>query len=357
MRLTAQKSLSVIKRSLTPNRPYHAQWLLTRRCNYRCIGCNVWRDQGSKQKELSTEEVKRGLHALRDLGVVEIVLSGGNPLLRDDIDEIIEHSSRHFITTIYDNGSIAPKKLDALRHADFVAISLDTLDEKKFDYMRGVKGAWTNSMNAIQTLQNEGINVGVSPTISQLNLDEIVDFTRHFTDKRIPVWYCLYSYDLPMESSMFTIGKKIDDLEIKDRQAMARVCDQLKQLKKERQGVFITAKTLDALKTFFLTGERPWKCQALKSFVMVDSLGRVSGCHRQAPLCSVSELKDMWDNPRFDDARRKNSSCEKCTYLCYIFYSLHGRMPSNLGLVWDQRRNVRTLLSKSRETHAQPQSG
>ena len=356
MRLSAQKSLSVLKRSLTPNRPYHAQWLLTRRCNYRCKGCNVWRDQTRLPKEVSTEEVKRGLDALRDLGVVEIVLSGGNPLLRDDIDEILEHSSRHFITTIYDNGSIAPKKLDALRHADFVSISLDTLDEKKFDYIRGVKGAWTNSMNAIEILQSEGINVGVSPTISQLNLTEIVDFTRYFTDRKIPVWYCLYSYDLPTESSMFPIGKKIDDFEIKDREAMARVCDQLKQLKKERQGVFITTKTLDALSTFFLTGQRPWTCQALQSFLMVDSLGRVSGCHRKEPLCSVSELNDLWDSPGFDEVRSKNSACRKCTYLCYIFYSLHGKMSSNLGVVWDQRRNVRSLLSKSREAHLQPKS-
>lgn len=356
MQLSAQKSLGVIKRSLTPNRPYHAQWLLTRRCNYRCRGCNVWRDQENRQKEVSTEEVKAGLDALRDLGVVEIVLSGGNPLLRDDIEEILKHSSHHFITTIYDNGSIAPKKLDALRHADFVSISLDTLDEKKFDYIRGVKGAWANSMNAIETLQSEGINVGVSPTISQLNMHEIVNFTRYFTDRKVPVWYCLYSFDLPTEGSMFTIGKKTDDFEIKDREAMAKVCDQLKQLKKERQGVFITTKTLEALRTYFLTGQRRWTCQALQSFVMVDSLGRVAGCHRQKPLCSISELNDLWSSPRFDDMRKKNNTCDKCTYLCYIFYSLHGKMQSNLGVIWDQRTNVRSLLSKSRGTYSRPKS-
>jgi len=301
---------------------------------------------------VSTEEVKRGLDALRDLGVVEIVLSGGNPLLRNDINEILEYCSRYFITTIYDNGSIAPKKLDALKHADFVSISLDTLDEKKFDYIRGVKGAWANSMNAIEILQDEGIHVGVSPTMSQLNMHEIVDFTRYFIDRAVPVWYCLYSYDLPTENSMFTIGKKTDEFEIKDRQAMAKVCDQLKQLKKERQGVFITTKTLEALRVFFLTGQRLWTCQALQSFVMVDSLGRVSGCHRQEPLCSVFELNDLWDTPRFDDMRKQYSNCRKCTYLCYIFYSLHGKMPSNLSVVWDQRRNVSALLSRSNEARS-----
>jgi MoaA/NifB/PqqE/SkfB family radical SAM enzyme len=122
MKLSSQKALSLAKRSLTPNRPYHAQWLLTRRCNYRCRGCNVWRQQD--EKELSTKEIKMGLDILHKLGVIEIVLSGGNPLLREDIKEIIDYSSKYFITTVYDNGSMALEKIDALRNAFFFAFSL-----------------------------------------------------------------------------------------------------------------------------------------------------------------------------------------------------------------------------------------
>jgi len=47
------------------------------------------------------------------------------------MDEIIECSSKYFITTVYDNGSMALMKINALRKADFVAISLDSLDEKR----------------------------------------------------------------------------------------------------------------------------------------------------------------------------------------------------------------------------------
>jgi len=141
---------------------------------------------------LSADEVKRGLDVLRQLGVMELVLSGGNPLLREDIGEIIDYASQSFITTVYDNGSLALEKIDALRSADFVAISLDTLDEKKNDYIKGVPGAWKKAMEAVETLQKKGVFVGVSPTISQLNLHEIVDFTRYFTDRGVPVWYCLY---------------------------------------------------------------------------------------------------------------------------------------------------------------------
>jgi len=170
--------------------------MITRRCNYRCRGCNVWKDQDSR--ELSTEEVKKGLDTLSDLGVLEIVFSGGNPLIRDDAGEILDYASEHFVTTVYDNGSMAAEKIDALRNVDFVAISLDTLDEEKNDYLKGVPGAWKRAMESIDTLKEEGIHVGVSPTISQVNLDEIVDFTKHFIARDVPVWYCLYWYDYPL---------------------------------------------------------------------------------------------------------------------------------------------------------------
>jgi len=346
MRLSAQKLLSVLKRSLTPNRPYHAQWLLTSRCNYRCRGCNVWRGK-HHTREVPTDEVKEGLDVLRDLGVLEIVLSGGNPLLRDDVGEIIDYCSRFFVTTIYDNGSLALKRIDDLRNADFVAISLDTLDQKKFDYIRGVEGAWSNAMNAIETLRDEGINVGVSPTISQLNLYEIVDFTRYFTDRGVPVWYCLYWYDYPVENTLFKIGKKIDEFEIVDREAMAKVCDNLKEMKKQREGIYITDETLTALREFFLRGQRTWTCRALSSFLMVDSMGRVAGCHRNEPVASIHELREVWESPRLDELRLRYSKCGQCAYLCYIFYSLHSGVLSNLGLVRDQWKNVKSLFKKA----------
>jgi MoaA/NifB/PqqE/SkfB family radical SAM enzyme len=345
MRMTSQKVLGLLKRSLTPNRPYHAQWLLTRRCNYRCRSCGVWREPGSNE-ELSFGEIKRGLDVLRKLGVVELVLSGGNPLLRDDIGEIIDYASRYFITTIYDNGSLVAKKVDAVRNADFVAISLDTLDEKKFDYLKGVKGSWKRAMDGIDTLQKEGVSVAISPTISQLNLYEIVDLTKHFVDRGVPVLYCLYSYDYPMENRLFGIGKKNDELEIVDRQAMVEVCDNLIKLKENTKGLFITVKILDALKQFFSSGQRTWTCQALRGFFIVDHLGRVAGCHLRQPVASVTELADLWDSETFEHLRSEYSGCERCTYLCYIFYSMYGNVLNNLGIIRDQWKNVRLLRAR-----------
>lgn len=347
MMLHPRKMLSILRRSLTPNRPYHAQWLLTRRCNYRCRSCNVWREQGNG-RELSTSEIKMGLDVLRKLGVIEIVFSGGNPLLRDDIDEILDYASQHFITTVYDNGSMAVEKIDVLRSVDFVAISLDTLNEEKNDYIKGVSGAWRKAINAIEILREEGIPVGVSPTISQLNCQEIVEFTKYFTDRGVPVWYCLYWYDYPTEDRLFGIGKKDNEFEIENRETVARVCDELLEMKKERKGVFITNKTLTALKRFFLKGVRTWECKALQSFIMVDHLGRVAGCHCQKPVATVFELHDVWKSQEFKDLRREYTDCEQCVYLCYIFYSIHSNVLGNMEIVRDQWKNAETILTPTR---------
>ena len=344
--MSISKARSIAVRSLTPNRPYHAQWMLTRKCNFRCRGCNVWREQDTR--ELPTEDVKRGLRILRDLGVVDLVLSGGNPLLREDIGEIIDYASRYFMTTVYDNGSMASKKMDALRKADFVAISIDSLDPKKNDYVRGVKGAWKDAMKAVEELRKEGISVGVSPTISQLNLYEILNFTQYFSKRDIPIWYCLYSYDSASdEKHLFKIGKKIDEFAITDKNAMVRLCDSLITLRKKNSNIMMTAKLLKALKKFYLTGERPWECRAFKNFFMIDHVGRVAGCHLHDPATTIFDLPRIWNTPELKALRKKYSKCSQCTYMCYIFYSLHGSVLANLELVQEQWRSAKFFLKNT----------
>lgn len=344
--MSPSKALSVSLRALTPNRPYHVQWMITRRCNYKCLGCNVWQEQD--KRELSTDEIKRGLDVLRKLGALEIVLSGGNPLLRPDIEEIIDYASRFFVTTVYDNGSMAVEKIDALRNADFVAISIDSLNPEKNDFIKGVKGSLEKAFQAVEKLRNEGINVSVSPTISQVNLNEIADITSYFLRREIPIWYCLYSYDLPDQaSSLFKLGKADDIFLIEDRKAMVKLCDYLLAIKSKNPNILLTTKLLKAVKTLYSTGERTWKCRALQSFIVVNHLGEVSGCHIHEPAASIFELKEVWNSEKLDNLRKIYSNCNRCTYLCYIFYSLHGSVFGNLQIAKDRWRSAKMLLKKS----------
>ncbi|MCW3981160.1 MAG: radical SAM protein [Candidatus Bathyarchaeota archaeon] len=342
MRLSLRKVLGLFKRSLFLDRPHHVQWMLTRRCNYRCKSCDVWRG-GSLPEELSIDKVRAGLDILHDLGVVEIVLSGGNPLLREDIGEIIDYASKYFITTIYDNGSLAAKKVDILRKADFVAISFDTLDEEKYDYLKGVPGAWKNAMNSIRTLHEEGISVGVSPTISQLNMNEILDFTEHFRNRGIPVLYCLYQHD-SLAQPMFQIGEKNEELEITDKEGLAKICGELIEKKSKSRGILITKKTLNTLRELYLNGRRTWSCRALHSFFTIDPEGKVAACHLQEPVGTIFDLPKLWSGEKFKELRRTYNECTECSYMCYMFYSLHASVQGNISIITDQWKNAGALF-------------
>jgi MoaA/NifB/PqqE/SkfB family radical SAM enzyme len=343
--INLRKASRIAINALTPNRPHHAQWLITRKCNYRCRGCNVWKEQD--KRELSTEEIRKGLDILKELGIVEIVLSGGNPLLREDAVKIIEYASKLFITTVYDNGSMAAKKIDALRNVDFAAISIDSLDEAKNDYIKAVPGAWKKAMEAVEMLHEEGINVSVTPTISQQNLYEIVDITNYFTKKGIPVWYCLYSYDQTRDvNQLFRIGKANDEFIIRDRQSMVKLCDTLIEMKKKNDKILMTTKLLKVLKTLFSEGKRTWKCQALQNFLVIDHLGRIAGCHSHNFAGSVFDLPKLWKSEKFDFLRQTYNNCTQCAYLCYIFYSLYGSPYGNLALAKEQWKNAKLFLEK-----------
>jgi MoaA/NifB/PqqE/SkfB family radical SAM enzyme len=282
---------------------------------------------------------------LKDLGIVELVLSGGDPLLRSDIGEIIEHASKLFVTTVYDNGSMAAKKMDCLRNVDFVAISIDSLDEAKNDYIKAVPGAWKSAMGAVEALQKEGIKVAVTPTISQKNLYEIVDMTNYFTGKGIPVWYCLYSYDTSVDSKqLFRIGKANDEFVITDKAAMVSLCNQLIEMKKKNKQILMTDKLLEAMRSLYQEDKRIWKCQALNNFLVVDHLGRIAGCHSHNFAGSVFDLPTKWNSPDFKQLRKTYHDCTQCNYLCYVFYSVHGSPTGHLSLAREQWKNAKLLF-------------
>ena len=339
-----RKAASLAGRYLSSGKPHHAQWLVTRKCNYRCAGCNVWKEQD--EQELSATEIKKGLNILKNMGIVELTISGGDPLLRADIAEILDYASERFLTTVYDNGSMATKKIDALRKVDFVAISIDSLDENTNDAIKAVPGALKTAMHTVDVLQKEGIRVAVTPTISQKNLYEIMDITNYFMERKIPMWFCLYSYDTSVDSKqLFRIGKANDEFIITDKDAMIKLCNQLIEAMKKNPNILMTKKLLQTLRSLYEpNAERIWKCQALNQFLVVDHVGRISGCHNHNFSGSIFDLPKQWNSNEFKTLRKTYQDCTQCNYLCYIAYSLYGSPKSTLALAKDQWKNIRLIL-------------
>jgi MoaA/NifB/PqqE/SkfB family radical SAM enzyme len=130
---------------------------------------------------------------------------------------------------------MAAQKIDSLRNVDFVAISIDSLGPSKDGLHKRRKGFFGKSLHTVETLQKEGIKVAVTPTISQLNLNEIVDITNYFTQKGVPVWYCLYSYDMISDvNQLFRIGKAQNEFVIKGQRCYDKALRYANRNEKEK---------------------------------------------------------------------------------------------------------------------------
>jgi MoaA/NifB/PqqE/SkfB family radical SAM enzyme len=141
-----------------------------------------------------------------------------------------------------------------------------------------------------------------------------------------------------------------DEFIITDTQAMIELCDSLIKMKKDNQNILMTTKLLKTLKKLYLEGKRTWKCRALENFFVIDHLGRIAGCHSHNYAASVFDLPKIWKSQEFNLLRKTYRKCTQCTYLCYIFYSLHGGAYGNLSLARDQWKNAKLLLKKSSAT-------
>lgn len=116
---------SKIKRS-----PLFISHLVTTRCNCRCPMC-LWREQ-EKFDEMSAEEIGSFYRDLRQSGFVQVGIWGGEPLVREDLEEILYFADQaDLLTVLVTNGYYLEERLDQLApFLDAVILSLDYADEK-----------------------------------------------------------------------------------------------------------------------------------------------------------------------------------------------------------------------------------
>ena len=159
---------------------------LTRRCNLSCAHCYLDAStlrEGSGD-ELSTEEVCRLLDDIVDCGErTMVVLTGGEPLVRRDLEEIVSHGTKLGLAMVVGtNGMmLSAKRVTSLKEAGLlgVGISVDSLDANKHDSFRGQPGAWKKTMAGIEECRRQQLSFQIHFSVTDLNADEIpavIDF-------------------------------------------------------------------------------------------------------------------------------------------------------------------------------------
>ncbi|MGH3131167.1 MAG: GTP 3',8-cyclase MoaA [Gaiellaceae bacterium] len=164
---------------------------VTDRCNFRCVYCmpkEVYgRDHAflDRRELLTFEELERLARVFAALGVEKIRLTGGEPLLRRDLDRLVELLARipGLDLTLTTNGSLLPQKARALAGAGLrrVTVSLDSLDDDVFRAMNDVDFPVERVLAGIDAASAAGLPVKVNTVVKRgVNDDGLLDLARAF---------------------------------------------------------------------------------------------------------------------------------------------------------------------------------
>jgi AdoMet-dependent heme synthase len=155
-------------------------WNLTRRCNLACGHCylDAVQRKSEAKDELATDEA---LDIVRQIGAVApgamLVLTGGEPLLRDDLEHIVNAAARHgLVPVIGTNGVLLNTALArSLRAAGAigVGISVDSAGPEFHDRLRGHHGAWSGALSGARAAREAGLALQLQTTLFDENRGEL----------------------------------------------------------------------------------------------------------------------------------------------------------------------------------------
>lgn len=154
-------------------------WEITARCNLNCAHCRAGTVEGPFTGELSTEQCKETLSQIKDLGDPIVILTGGEPLLREDVFDLAAEGTRLGLRMVMaSNGTLITAALvEDMKSSGIgrVSISLDGADGKQHDRFRRVPGAFNAALNGIELLKEKGVEFQVNTTVTKQNLNRIGD--------------------------------------------------------------------------------------------------------------------------------------------------------------------------------------
>jgi len=151
-------------------------WNITRACNLKCVHCYNDSANQRAQDELSTQEAKEVLRDLAAFGVPSVLFSGGEPLMRKDLFDLLGYARELGLRTVIStNGTLittdVAKKIQE-HSVSYVGISLDGIGQVN-DKFRGVQGAFDKAVRGIRNCQDVGVRIGLRLTLTQKNVQDL----------------------------------------------------------------------------------------------------------------------------------------------------------------------------------------
>lgn len=299
-------------------------WEITFACNLRCIHCGTAAGK-MRSDELTTKEALDLIDELAGLGTEEITLSGGEPLLRKDWQQLAEHTKQqgmkvYMVSNGYSFNKRVIEDLDRLQ-LNRIAVSLDGT-EKTHNYIRQRPDAYERAIDAFKMMQDNGnIEYCAISQVSGINLDELDYIRDSLVDLGCGLWR------IQMTTATGRMAEHDDSVLSVDN--FPTFIDKILELQ-EAGGIKVDVGEnigFYGCKGSKLRDGRPYfGCYAGQFGAGIESNGNIKGCLSMPEYLVEGNIRDssfteIWDNPDNFSYNRKFTNetplgfCRECRYM------------------------------------------
>jgi AdoMet-dependent heme synthase len=168
-------------------------WELTRACKLSCLHCPVGAQQRRSPLELSTYEAYKTIDQIAQLRPDEFIITGGDPLERSDIHQLIEYATRRWMRpslTVSPTPALTGSEISKLRRNGLsrVIFSLDAPTPERHDAVRGLHGQFSATLQAVRWARTAGLATEVNTLVTKHNAGELEVLARFLADLGTVRW-------------------------------------------------------------------------------------------------------------------------------------------------------------------------
>ena len=294
-------------------------WNSTNACNMFCDHC--YRESGTAaQGELNTSEAKAMIDEIVKAGFKIMIFSGGEPLLRPDILELVAYATAGGLRAVFGTNAtlITPELAVKLKAAGArgMGISLDSLDAERHDSLRKYKGAWEGAVRGMANCRAAGLPFQIHTTVFDWNKDELTAITDFAVEKGAAAHH--FFFLVPTGRGSNISDQSLDAQEYED--TITRIMEKQKtvsiELKPTCAPQFTRIAREIGLDTRFTRG-----CLAGTTYCIVSPKGIVQPCaylNREAGNVRTTPFSEIWQNsPILKELRtlKYKGGCGTCRYI------------------------------------------
>ena len=321
--------------------------IVTYRCNARCQMCNTWQHPSRKSEEISPEVMDR-----IPGGMKRINLTGGEPMLRDDIMEIVEvldkKTDRLEIST---NGYFTDRIVKVCERFPHITIrvSIDGLP-KLHDQNRGLRDGFDHALRTLLQLKQMRVkDIGLGIVISHTNVYDLLDLYTLASSMGIEFTQCVmhnsfyfHKQDNRTENLPFVLDRM---------HGLIRAL-----LRSNRSNLHLRVKDwfrayINLGLTRYIQGQmRPLPCGAATDLFFLDPYGKVLACNGSAEPWVMGDLvaqpfEEIWNSPQAAAVRRQVAECDRN---CWMVGSAVPAMRKRVWVpvLWVLKNKIRLLRGK-----------